>query len=63
MAQVKYKSRDELEIELAEAQHEILQYKHKTCDNCIHKPQEGGNYPNECGVCSRFYADGWEKKR
>ena len=31
------------------------------CDGCIHKPDIGENFKEECGTCSRFYADGWEK--
>jgi len=30
------------------------------CDGCIHKPDIGENFKEECGTCSRFYADGWE---
>jgi len=33
----------------------------KTCDGCIHKPKANENYPEECGVCSRFYADEFEE--
>ncbi len=34
----------------------------KTCDGCINKPGANENYPFECGVCSRFYADEFEEK-
>jgi len=36
--------------------------KEKTCDGCIHKPEANENYPEECGVCSRFYIDGFKKE-
>ncbi len=34
----------------------------KTCDGCAHKPGANENYPEECGVCSRFYADEFEEE-
>jgi|LGOV01.1.fsa_nt_gb hypothetical protein len=34
----------------------------KTCDNCKLKPKEGENYSFECGECSRFYGDKFERK-
>jgi hypothetical protein len=36
--------------------------KEKNCDGCIHKPNEGENYLEPCGTCSRFYTDFWEGK-
>jgi len=33
-----------------------------SCDGCKLKPKENENYPLECGTCSRFYSDKWEKK-
>ena len=30
------------------------------CNNCIYQPKENENYREECGTCSRFYADGYE---
>jgi len=56
MAQVKYKSRDELEKELEEL-------KSRTCMDCKLKPKEGESYSFTCGQCSRFYPDEWEEKR
>ena len=36
----------------------------KTCTGCIHEPKtEKDNYAEECGLCKRFYGDGFEKKR
>ena len=34
----------------------------RTCENCIHKPEAGENYLEECGTCSRFYADNFEER-
>ena len=34
----------------------------KTCDGCIHEPKTNENYPEKCGVCSRFYADEFKEK-
>ncbi len=34
----------------------------KGCDSCADKPQEGQNFPNQCGECSFFYASQWEKR-
>jgi len=36
--------------------------KEKICNGCIHEPKANENYPEECGVCSRFYADEFEKE-
>ncbi len=37
--------------------------KEKTCDGCIHKPKANENYPEECGLCSRFYTDEFKEKK
>jgi len=34
----------------------------KTCNGCINEPGANENYPEECGVCSRFYADEFEEE-
>ena len=34
----------------------------ETCDGCIYQPKENENYPIECGTCSRFYTDRFERK-
>ena len=36
--------------------------KEKTCNGCINKQGTNENYSEECGVCSRFYADGFKEK-
>lgn len=36
--------------------------KHKTCDGCKHKPNEGECYYEPCGTCARFFYDNYEKK-
>ena len=53
-AKKEYDENPRIEIELRETA--------KTCDNCIHQPKEGGNYPMECGDCCRFYGDGYITK-
>ena len=36
----------------------------KSCDDCTNSPaNNGGNYPLECGECSRFYGDKFEEKK
>ena len=32
----------------------------KTCKACIHEPREKEEYTEECGTCSRWYADKYE---
>jgi len=32
------------------------------CDNCQNKPKKDEPYPFECGTCSRFYGDKFERK-
>jgi hypothetical protein len=40
-------------------------FEDKVCDSrCKHYPSDNGNFPiDPCGVCSRFYADKFERKR
>jgi len=35
----------------------------KTCNGCIDKPLPGGNYPETCVFCNRFYADNYEERK
>jgi len=34
----------------------------ETCEGCIFKPKNRGNYQSECGECSRWYTDGYVAK-
>jgi len=34
----------------------------ETCEGCIFKPKNRGNYQSECGECSRWYADGYRSQ-
>ena len=36
--------------------------KHKTCEGCKHKPNEGECYYEPCGTCARFFYDHYEPK-
>jgi len=29
------------------------------CNGCMYQPEEGRCYVESCGVCSRFYGDGY----
>jgi len=40
-----------------------LTEKDNSCDNCVHKPKNGGYFRLECGECSRFYTDLYEKDK
>ncbi len=48
-------------IELNKLLHDTLYP--KICSNCELHPQENEPYPEVCGCCSRFYADGFEEKK
>ncbi len=37
--------------------------KDTTCNGCKYEPERGENYPEECGNCSRWYADGYKEMR
>lgn len=39
------------------------EFVNKYCDSCKHKPEEGEDYPMDCGTCSRFYGDKFEEKK
>jgi len=53
--QLKYKRRDELEVELEEL-------KSKSCETCKKKPKESEMFNAECATCCHFYNDYWEAK-
>ena len=36
--------------------------KHKTCEGCKHKPNDGECYYEPCGTCARFFYDHYEPK-
>ena len=41
---------------------ELEAMKHKTCEGCKHKPNEGECYYEPCGTCARFFYDHYEPK-
>ncbi len=43
-------------IKELEAENEKLK-DYSTCDGCTFKPNQGENYYEPCGECSRFYSD------
>ena len=49
---------EDMYLELAE----IIDDANNTCEGCIFKPKNRGNYQSECGECSRWYADGYRSQ-
>ena len=47
---------------MMEAITELEAMKHKTCEGCKHKPNEGECYYEPCGTCARFFYDHYEPK-
>ncbi len=40
----------------------VVIVKDTSCNNCLHMPKEGENYPEVCGICREFYDSFFEEK-